>query len=601
MGRGGPDGDALAAALRAVREARDAGDASRMTEAALALPAGQRFGTHPGAVPALLHEAYAAAAGPDPRSRLAAALARAWVYGGDSRQAARFADEALRLAEQAADDAILANALDAALLARWGPDDFAPRRALAARLADAAAHLTDPGARLTAHLWQLTTAWERLDLVSVQRQLRGLDLLADETGSSRDAFFATSRRAMHALVTGELSDADRLITATGQIGDACGEPDVEAVCHSLAASRARRAGDAAALRREAAAFQEYGTREGVPSVSAEAAVLWLEGGEPGRALELLNQVAGTGLDSVTRDVDFLLTTASLVAAGAELGRDDIAADGIRLLEPYAGRAVLNAGAVTFHGVVEEYLFRAGQAVGHTGAASWREAAASCYRRICARWWQVRLGEPRALAPAPVTTMHLHPGEGTGWLVGRAGAAVELPALRGLTYLRYLLQRPGADVSSLELAAAAAGHAGEVAAEPSSGELTDARALAEYRQRLRDIDSELTEAQSWSDEGRLTRLRLEREALLHEVRAATALAGRARRFSSAGERARVAVRKAISAALARMAEHDPPLGRLLGDTVHTGAVCRYDPDPARPVHWLLDPPPAASDGDPGRPG
>ncbi|MFI1379730.1 hypothetical protein [Embleya sp. NPDC020886] len=32
-----------------------------------------------------------------------------------------------------------------------------------------------------------------------------------------------------------------------------------------------------------------------------------------------------------------------------------------------------------------------------------------------------------------------------------------------------------------------------------------------------------------------------------------------------------------------------LARLLRDTIHTGASCRYDPDPARPVTWLLDSP------------
>ena len=70
-------------------------------------------------------------------------------------------------------------------------------------------------------------------------------------------------------------------------------------------------------------------------------------------------------------------------------------------------------------------------------------------------------------------------------------------------------------------------------------------------------------------------------------AATGLACRWRRFGSADERARVAVRKAISAALARVARQDPALARLLRDTVRTGAVCRYDPDPARPVRWILD--------------
>lgn len=102
------------------------------------------------------------------------------------------------------------------------------------------------------------------------------------------------------------------------------------------------------LRREAAAFAEYGAGQGLPSVSAEAAVLWLEAGEPEPARELLHQLAGDGLASVPRDVDFLLTTVSLVQVAAALRADGIAADGVRLLEPYAGRAVLNAGAVTFH-------------------------------------------------------------------------------------------------------------------------------------------------------------------------------------------------------------------------------------------------------------
>jgi hypothetical protein len=64
-------------------------------------------------------------------------------------------------------------------------------------------------------------------------------------------------------------------------------------------------------------------------------------------------------------------------------------------------------------------------------------------------------------------------------------------------------------------------------------------------------------------------------------------GRRRRFSSADERARVAVRKAISATLARIGQHDAALARLLRDTVRTGWACRYDPDPARPISWVLE--------------
>lgn len=583
--------------IRAFQDARASGDVERMTAAALSLPSGQQFGAHPGQVPALVHEAYRAAAEPAPRCRLAAALARAWAYGGDSGRAVAFAAEAVDLAEHLGDPEVLADALDAALLARWGPDDFPERLALSARLADTAAHLSQPEPRLSAHLWRLTTAWECLDVIAVQRQLRALDVLAEETGSARTAFFAASRRAMSALVGADLEVADRLIARTGQLGAETAEPDVAAVAHSLAAGRARRAGDTDALLREAAAFQAYGESEGIPSVSAEAAVWWLEAGRPDRAADLVHELTGGGLDTVVRDVDFLLTIASVVDVAAALHLDDVAAHGAQLLEPYAGRAVLNAGAVTFHGVVDDYVYRAHQALGRQDAVRWRHAAASCYTRIGATWWRERVAGAGAAA-AWSGAIHLHPSGDSRWTVGRDGATSEIGGARGLHYLNHLLRRPGTDVSALDLAAAVAGHPGVSPSEADTGEVLDGQALAAYRVRLRDIDAELEEAESWADDARVARLRLEREALLAEVSAATGLGGRPRRFSSTQERARVAVRKAIASALERIEARDAALARLLRDTVHTGTACRYDPDPARPVTWLLDAPTPTRQPDPG---
>jgi hypothetical protein len=588
--RTGQGGRSQAALIRAYHEAWETGDSGLIEQAALELPSGQQFGAHPGQVPALLYQAYTAAAAPANRSRLAAALARAWAYGAEAERAVVFADEAVQLAEGPGQPDILADALDATLLSRWGPDSFAQRLEQSARLTSTAAHLVDPELRLSAYMWRLTTAWECLDVVAVQRQLRALDLLAEETGAVRIAFFAASRRAMHALATADLGVADRLIARTGEIGGRCDEPDVEGVLHNLAASRARRAGDTAALRREAAAFEEYGASEGVPSVSAEAAVWWLEAGHRDRAAELLHQLAGSGLDTVVRNVYFLLTVTSLVEVGSVLQIDDIAADGVRLLEPYAGRAVLNAGAVTFHGVIDDYLFRACQVLGQGDADHWRHHAVVSYERIGATWWKDRLAAPALRAPSAAPAIwHLRQNAAADWAVGRAGAIGTQPDLKGLHYLRHLLRRPGENVTAAELAAAAGGHAGAVMLELSAGEIIDRRALAAYRTRLRGIDDELAEAESWADEARLGRLRLEREALLDQVAAAAGLAGRRRKFSSADERARIAVRKAISATLSRIERQDPALARLLRDAVHTGANCRYDPDPGRPVTWVLDPP------------
>lgn len=585
---GDQHGRSQADLIRAFLKARDSGEFEQLERAALDLPSGQQFGVHAGQLPALVHEVYQAAETPASRCRLAGAVAKAWAYGNEPERAVPFADEAVALARALDQPELLVNALDVALLVHWGPDSFGQRLELSAQLASAASHLIDSELRLSAHLWRLTTAWESLDLLAVQRQLRALDVLAEETGSVRMAFFATARRAMHALVTASLDRADALIARTNEIGRRCDEPDVLAVTHSLAAGRARRAGDTEVLRQEAIEFAEFGASEGIGSISAEAAVIWLAAGEPGPAADLLYQLTGSGLDAVPRDVDFLLTVASLTEVGSALNLTEIAADGLRLLEPYAGRAVLNAGAVTFHGVIDDYLYQASRALGRPEADRWAQHAALSYQRLGASWWKGRLDGPRQAAKTQdrrTLQFRRQTGPGSDWLVGEGTSP--LPNLKGLHYLRHLLGQPGLDVTAAELTAATAGHPAEIITESSPGDLIDRQALDAYRARLRDLDEELTQAETWADGGQISRLKEERDALLDQVAAATGLGGRPRRFSSADERARVAVRKAIAAALTRIEQHDPATARLLKDTVRTGAVCRYDPDPARPVTWLLD--------------
>src|SRR5205823_13588770 len=133
------------------------------------------------------------------------------------------------------------------------------------------------------------------DVVAVHRQLRALDLLAQDSGDMRVAFFAASRRAMHALVTDDLDAADRLIARTMELGAALGEPDLDAVVHSLGASRARQVGDVDGLRFAATAFEEHGAAEGIPSALPEAAALGRPARELERAAEVLNEAAGAGL------------------------------------------------------------------------------------------------------------------------------------------------------------------------------------------------------------------------------------------------------------------------------------------------------------------
>ncbi|WP_448628311.1 hypothetical protein [Geodermatophilus sp. URMC 64] len=583
------DASGRPAAVRAYEEARAAGDVEAMTRAALGLAAGQSFGTVPGRVPAFLHEAYTLASGVQ-RARVAVALARAWVYGGDAARAVGFAREAVATAEAADDAALLAEALDAQLLVHWGPDQLAERLAITRRLEDAVVHLTDVEARLTAYLWRLTTAVETLDLPGTRRQLRALDALAEESGSARVRFFAAARRGMAALLTGDLAAAAAARDAAVAAGTAAGERDTEAIERSLSSGIARQAGDRAALAREAALYEGFGTGEGVLSIAAEAAVLWLAAGRADRAEALLHQLAGGDLGAVPRDVDWLLTVTCLTEVAAGTGATDLAAVAVELLAPYAGRGVVNAGAVAFAGVVDDFLARALLALGRTEeAAACRSAAAAAYRRMGAHWWLGRVASQPSRAELLPEVVHLHPTAGGVWTVGADGAAAALPDSKGLRYLRLLLARPGVDVSALELSDAVAGHPGVSVREGDLGTALDGQALAAYRARLAEVDEELDEARAWADPVRADRLAEERAVLLAEVARATGLGGRPRRGGDAGERARVAVRKAIAAALARIADVDPGLARLLQDVVRTGGWCRYEPDPGRPVRWVLDDP------------
>ena len=181
---------------------------------------------------------------------------------------------------------------------------------------------------------------------------------------------------------------------------------------------------------------------------------------------------------------------------------------------------------------------------------------------------------RAVTPTVPATLRQ---EEQRWVVGYRGAGFDLPDMKGLHYLVALLARPGCELHVLELTGGPGDDAGPV---------LDDRAKGEYRRRVRELQAEVEEAQSWNDPERAAGAHLELEALTDQLAAAVGLGGRDRPAASAAERARVSIRKAIATAIARIAEHDADLGLLLSTTVKTGSYCSYTPDPRLPVDWTL---------------
>jgi hypothetical protein len=580
--RAGGRGEAAARLYdEAVTRCRVEDDLDGWTESVLGAASVYVFGSEPGKLPAQLYDVLARTTDDAGRARLAAALARCWAYAGQTVRAVQFADEAVDRAQRVGAPELLADCLDAALAAHWGPDELDVRRMLAARLDDVAAHVLDPDARLQAHLWSLQVACEALDLQAVHRQMRALELLGEE--SARALFFAASRRLMLDLLRGRTDTGARLLSLAATAAEQARLADAWMVLKAMEAYSAAQSGDTATCAAGAGECEAFALAEGAAAVCAEAAFLWVCAGLPDRARALVHTFQGRVLDDLPRDVNWLLTLQCVLEAALAVGDLDVVGTAARLLTPYSGRAVFNAGAVMFHGVTDDTLSRAAALLGDAEQAGrLRSRALAAYERLGAQWWRDRLRSWRP-ADGGSRRVHLHPAPGGLWLVGPEQAAVPVTALRGFGYLRELLRRPGQLIGALDLVGAGTG----VAVESGLGELLDKQALKAYRQRLRDLDDELTEAEQWADLGRLDAVRNEREALLGELARATGLGGRARTTGSSQERARVAVKKAISAAIDRVAILDEPLARHLRTGIHTGLSCSYEPDPADDVDWVLD--------------
>ncbi len=558
-------------------------DLAGWTRAVLGAASVQVFGSEPGKLPALLYDVLARTTDDEARSRLAAALARCWVYAGHADRATRFADEAVAGAQRVGDPGLRADALDAALAAHWGPDELDVRRSLATQLDDVAAHVLDPDARLQAHLWGLHVACEALDIQAVHRQIRALELLGEE--SPRALFFAASRRQMLDLLRGRTDTTPQLVAVAAAAAEEAGLADSWMVLKAMASYSAAQSGDVETCAAGAQACEEFALAEGITTLCAEAAYLWVGAHRPERARDLARTFHGEVLDDLPRDVNWLLTLQCVLEAALAVDDRELIEQATRLLAPYHGRAVVNAGAVMFHGSTDDTLSRAYAVLGDTERARrLRARALATYDRIGAQWWRDRLASWAPPVEGPRATgagrVHLHPAPGGLWLIGAEGTAV--PGLRGFGYLRELVRRPGLPVAALDLVGAGTG----IVEQAGLGEVADKKALAAYRDRLRDLDDEIAESEEWNDSGRLDTLRRERQALLAELARATGLGGRARTTGSSQERARVAVRKAITAAVERIGTVDEPLARHLRSCIRTGLTCSYEPGIDAAPDWVL---------------
>ena len=152
-------------------------------------------------------------------------------------------------------------------------------------------------------------------------------------------------------------------------------------------------------------------------------------------------------------------------------------------------------------------------------------------------------------------------------------------LKVLGDLARLLARPDEEIHCLELAGGA-----DVGGD--AGPALDDRARRDYQRRITELQEEIDEATAHNDIGRAERAEVELDTLVGQLTEAFGLGGRARPTGSATERARSAVTYRVRAAVKRIAEVHPELGRHLGNSIRTGTWCAYRPE--TDVVWELGP-------------
>lgn len=174
--------------------------------------------------------------------------------------------------------------------------------------------------------------------------------------------------------------------------------------------------------------------------------------------------------------------------------------------------------------------------------------------------------------------------GQVWELSFAGRTVHMPDAKGLRDLHYLLGRPGAEVSAVQLLDPAGGDVVVAARGMGGDDVLDEEARARYKERLVRLDDEIDRAVALGDDGRAAAFDTEREALLGELRAAAGLGGRARRLGDEAERARKTVTARIRDTLRRLDTAHPELAAHLRENVTTGAACSYRGEPG--TSWRL---------------
>jgi transcriptional regulator with XRE-family HTH domain len=543
-----------------------------------------------------------------PRCRLTARRAAELAYGSGTNGEVL---SALGAARETGDQQALAEALSLSHHALLRPEHGEWRLAIADELVAVASAaglelLTLVGmCRRTIDLFHLGDP-------RAERSLGDLRRCADEVGCRSVLFLHTAMEVMLLIRAGQLARAEERAAECLRLGTEVGDTDAPLYHGAHLFTIRWLQGRGAELVDLAASTANSPTLpEAELTFHATLALLATDAGQRDRARSALHRLTAGGLSAIPRSSTWLACMFTVVEAAVALGEPDLARQAYDLLAPFAHLPVVPSMAIVCLGSAERALGLAAltfgdvdRAVAHLDravevnirlanrpfTACARADLADALRRRGGAEDGARAVELLDLAITEAVAMGMTTRaeswtatrqtlsgsveisrEGSRWLLNHHGRSVLVDDLVGMRYLARLVANPGTEIPALDLVT-------EYDRTPQSTNHTvlDGRARAAYAKRARELSVELADARADADHARVERLEFELDALTTEVRRQTGINGRPRHFSNPAERARTAVRKAITRAIDAIEPAEPEAADTLRAAVSTGYRCVYLP-------------------------
>ncbi len=529
------------------------------------------------------------------RSMLLARLSVTAATPETMETARQRAAAALELADEVGDAVLIAQALAAINDAHGGPAHTMLRRENADAIVELALAAGDRMLELLGYRFRIVADLEVGDLSAVDDSIAAFSRLVDQLRQPLVRWYVPLFRGMRALLAGDLGTAERHHRDVAAAAMATGSHNAEMLAVTLLLGIQVAAG----RRPEPDAMDELfhvDPADWASYASGLAMVSW-QAGNPDRARELLKLHADNRFCRLGDDGEHLTTLLMFGRVAVGVGELAAAGDVYELLLPHRGLWAVDGIAACCWAPVDLELARI--ALARHRVADARDHLADARLSIERADAPLLLRDVMALEDRcadlegePLETpwdqrrltANEFRREGQFWTLTYRDRTIRMKDAKGLRDLAQLLTRPDHEVHVLDLIGAPGSSRDALGRTGDLGELLDARARAEYRRRVAELETELAEAESRADLGRAERARFERDFIAAELAAALGVGGRPRRSGDPAERARKAVTARIRLTIGRIDHEHTELARHLTNSVHTGTFCVYRPEDR--VNWTL---------------